>query len=66
MTANGLWLKVSFKISNIQKYIQKYYLIDKRGKNGGGTLTCLGDPYSNSGSRCVPIEGLYIGWIFFF
>ncbi|RNA41611.1 hypothetical protein BpHYR1_003985 [Brachionus plicatilis] len=34
---------------------------DKRAKNGGGTLTCLGDPYSNSGSRCVPIEGLYIG-----
>ncbi|CAF0706698.1 unnamed protein product [Brachionus calyciflorus] len=34
---------------------------DKRAKNGVGTLTCLGDPYSNGGSRCVPIEGLYIG-----
>lgn len=36
--------------------------ISKRARGfGQRTLACVGDPYASSGSRCVPIEGLYIG-----
>ena len=30
-------------------------------RKGSDALTCVGDPYTNHGVKCVPIEGLFIG-----
>jgi len=30
-------------------------------RKGSDSLTCVGDPYSNHGIKCMPIEGLFIG-----
>lgn len=43
------------------RHLNFVYLIEKKNKAGLGNLACIGNPYHNLGSRCVIIEGLYIG-----
>ena len=35
--------------------------MDRKNRHGPNNFACVGNPYTDSGSKCYPIEGLYIG-----
>merc|ERR1712127_915525 len=66
---NPAFIENTFKFSKKSRCSTEKCLINrimelanrKTFRQGMDSLTCVGDPYSNHGVKCLPIEGLFIG-----